>query len=595
MSFSNVHITPGVVQAVRDAIDIVEIASEHTRLKRSGRSYTGLCPLHKEKTPSFTVDPDQGLFYCFGCGQGGDAIKLFMQLSGDDFPTAIESLASRYGIPLPTRAPRSGGRHDEVDVQSALDAAQDFFRKQLDHAGGVRRYLEKRKIPEELIERYGIGFAPDDWDALHSTLTPRISLKQLEAAGLIGRSERRDNKPYDRFRNRLMFPIRNPSGRLVGFGGRAMGDDPAKYLNSPETDRFQKRHLLFGLDTAKRSAREMGRLLIVEGYFDQLAAVAAGVDWAVASMGTSLTPEQARLAARFADEVIVGYDGDTAGEGASRRALPILLGVGLTVRRLRLKEGEDPDSLRLEQGEAALAKAIEEAPDAVAGEIERLVPADVHREPRLKARSARAVSELLEHLTDSTLRLTYGRMAATRLGIPAGELLRRRRPESPAGAQIQAPAKSAISPVRSVEEKLIQLLIGTESVDLEALPPPEAFLDAECRNIFALFCDLYRQKGGAPEAKELLGALGEEGTAVDRLAHLLVERPVSAGSGELEKALRQLGTRWRRQRLRELSLRIDEAQRTGDSARLEKLLAEKTAVSLSLHRPNTNNDPQERD
>ena len=594
MPFSNVHITPGVVQAVRDAIDIVEIASEHTRLKRSGRSYTGLCPLHKEKTPSFTVDPEQGLFYCFGCGQGGDAIKLFMQLSGDDFPSAIESLAGRYGIPLPARAPRSGGGRDELDVQGALEAAQEFFRKQLDGASAVRRYLEKRRVSQELIDRYGIGFAPDAWDALHSTLTPRISLKQLEAAGLIGRAARRDNKPFDRFRNRLMFPIHNPSGRLVGFGGRAMGDDPAKYLNSPETDRFQKRHLLFGLDRAKRAVRETGRLLIVEGYFDQLAAVAAGIEWAVASMGTSLTPEQARLAARFADEVIVGYDGDTAGEGASQRALPMLLSAGLTVRRLRLAEDEDPDSLRQKQGEEALAKAVNQAPDAIEAEIERLIPANVHREPRMKARSARAVSELLEHLSDSTLRLTYGRMAATRLGLPAGELLRGRRAGGQAAPASTPSARLTTSPIRSVEERVLQLLIGAESVDLDTLPQPEAFLDAECRNIFTVFCDLYREKGGAPEAKELLGALGEEGTAVDRLAHLLVERPVSASSGELEKALRQLGTRWRRQRLRELSLRIDEAQRTGDSARLETLLAEKTALSLALHRPDTN-DPQERE
>jgi len=592
MPFSNVQLTPLAIQAVRDAVDIVDIASDHTRLKRSGRSYTGLCPLHKEKTPSFTVDPEQGLFYCFGCGQGGDAIKLHMLLSGDDFPTAIESLAGRYGIPLPARRSRREGGSEEIDVQTALEAAQTFFQERLAKAPEIRGYLERRQIAPELIERYGIGFAPDSWDALHSSLTPKISLRQLEAAGLIGRSERRGNKPYDRFRNRLMFPIRNAAGRLVGFGGRAMGEDPAKYINSPETDRFQKRYLLFGLDQAKRAARESGRLLVVEGYFDQLAAVASGVEWAVASMGTSLTPEQARLAARFVDEVIVGYDGDNAGEEASRRALPVLLGAGMTVRRLRLEAGEDPDSMRLRDGEDALAGAIDQAPDAVEAEIERLVPGEVHREPRLKARAAKSVAELLSNLTDSTLRFTYGRMAATRLGLPAEELLRRRGGASGGGGSTRK--RSAESPVRSLEERVLQLLVAAQSVDLEALPPSEAFLQPECRNIFTLFCDLYREKREVPAGRDLLGALGHEGTGVDRLAHLLVERPVGVSSEELEQALRQLGTRWQRQRLRELSLRIDEAQRAGDTARLETLLAEKTAVSLALHRPEKNH-PSERE
>ena len=265
MAFSNVNLTPQLVQAVRDAVDIVSIASEHTRLRKAGRRYQGLCPIHKEKTPSFSVDPVQGLFYCFGCGAGGDAIKLHMLTTGDDFPAAIEALAMRYGIPLPSRAEtRFAGGRPEQDVEAALQAASEFFRDQLRKSTFAREYLERRRIPPELVERFGLGYAPDGFRNLLPALHPRIPQADLEAAGLVARSEQRGDF-YDRFRHRLMFPIHNASGRLVGFGGRTLGDDKAKYVNTNETDRFHKGTLLYGLHLAKREIRESGRAVLCEG------------------------------------------------------------------------------------------------------------------------------------------------------------------------------------------------------------------------------------------------------------------------------------------------------------------------------------------
>ncbi len=598
LALSNIQLTPQLVQAVREAVDILDIASEYTRLKRAGRSHAGLCPLHKEKTPSFSVDADQGLFYCFGCGQGGDAIKLHMLLSGDDFPAAIEALAGRYGIPLPTRAVgrRSGGQ--EPDVAAALAAAEEFFCERLERASGPKEYLQRRDFAPALIRRFRLGYAPPSWDTLHTALAPKVSLDALVQAGLVGRAEGRGGKPYDRFRDRLMFPIRNPAGRLVGFGGRALDDDPAKYVNTPETESFQKRHLLFGLDQAKRAARESGRLLLVEGYFDQLAAVAAGVEWAVASMGTSLTEEQARLAARFVDEVVVGYDGDTAGEEAARRAIPVLLKVGLTVRRLRLPEGEDPDSFRKQQGPEALHAAVVEAPDAVAAEIERLTPSSIHHDPQAQRRAAEEVRALLAPLSDATLRVTYGRLAAGRLGIPAGELLHR--PPRPAGRQpgpsaaVEAAGRRG-SEVVSLEERLLELLFALSGNQSDAvppaseLPPPEAFLDERCRNIFRQFNALYEREGRPPGGQEVLAALQGSAPEVEKLARLLLELPVGAPTGrpvgELAKVLQPIEKRWRQRRQQELKSRIEEAQRQGDSTRLEQLLAEKDALSRALHRP----------
>jgi DNA primase len=587
---SHVQITPELVQAVRDAVDIADIAGEHTRLRRAGRRSTGLCPLHKEKTPSFSVDSDRGLFYCFGCGQGGDAIRLHMLLSGDDFPAAIESLARRYGIPLPTRsAARRGGR-EEPDLEPVLAAAESFFRDRLRVEERPRRYLEERKIPAELIERYRVGWAPPGWQGLVDAVAPRFPLAELEAAGLVARSEKNRDRPYDRFRERLMFPIRDASGRLVGFGGRTLGDDKAKYINTSETARFRKGTLLYGLDSAKRAIREGGRALLVEGYFDVLAAAAAGIEWAVASMGTALTQEQCRLLARFSEEVVVGYDGDAAGETAFRRALPVILGHDLGARRLVMEEGQDPDSLRQAEGPESLAERVEAAPDAVLHEIERLLPKGASREPREQAKAAREITELLQAIPDGVLRFGYARQAAERLGVPI-DLIWKRMGGAPRGEPRKEGA--TVVPgrhrevVRSLEERFLHVLLSgsSELPPAEALPPEDAFLDPACRNIFASFLALYRDGGGTPPAPTaVLERLGDEGGSIDRVARILLEGPAAPGSDELRESLGQLERRWRQQELKRLSAEIAEAQRVGDGTRLAQLLDEKTALARRLHR-----------
>ncbi len=601
MPLGNVQITPQLVQAVRDAVEIVDIASAYTRLTKAGKRWKGLCPLHKEKTPSFSVEPMQGLFYCFGCGQGGDAIRLHQLLSGDDFPAAIEALARRYGIPLPTRrAPSSPAAERERDLEAVLERAARFFQERLAASAETRGYLERRGIPAELAQQYGLGYAPPGWRNLLEALRGAVPFEDLEAAGLAARSEK-GGEPYDRFRCRLVFPIRTAAGRLVGFGGRALDDDPAKYLNTAETSRFHKGLLLYGLDQAKRAVREAARALLVEGYFDVLGSVAAGIEESLASMGTALTADQARLLGRYAEEVVVGYDGDEAGERAFRRALPLLLSEGLAVRRLRLPAGADPDSFRLERGGEALRAALAEARDAVSAEIERLTPPGAAAEPRRQAAAAKAIGELLAPIRDSVLRYAYSRQAADRLAVPAEVLWRRvggdptppGRPTGPAagGAPAGAGAAGAASAsparlVRSLEERLLQLLLGEEPELPPAaeLPPAEAFFQPECRNIYGAFHALY-QAGARPEPRAVLGRLSADGPTVDRMAQLLLDSPVSSRPGELRESLHKLRRRWLQQRQRELTAEIADAQRAGEGERLERLLQEKTALSLDLHRP----------
>ena len=629
MALGNIHITPQLVQAVRDAIDIVDIASDHTKLTKAGTRYKGLCPMHKEKTPSFSVDPTQGLYYCFGCGRGGDAIGLHMELTGDDFPAAIEALAGRYGIPLPSRAEGSGGRDRKPDLRPVLEAAQRYFTEQLGEHALPQRYLHEREISPELAAEYGLGYAPDGWQNLYDALRFDFPVERLVAAGLIAHSEKAD-RHYDRFRNRLMFPIKNAAGRLVGFGGRTLGDDKAKYVNSSETDEFHKGSLLYGLDRAKKTIRESGRAVLVEGYFDVLGAAAAGVPDAVAGMGTSLTTGQAKLLARYAEEIVLGYDGDEAGESAARRSLPILLAEGLTVRRARFGAGEDPDSLRLSAGPEAVRAAVSEAADLLEEELERLTPPEVVRDPKRQAQAAREVGGLLAPIPDPILRYAYARRAADRIGVPA-DLLSRRigtatdggtgggggswrsrrtpRGEAPPGAAAgnpppggrvtprgrggsptAGPARAEEGegrPVSSLEDELLVRLLdrGTELPPPERLPPEEVFFDPVARNIYRALRALYERDGGPPSARAVVEQLGADTEAVSRVARYqnAHEYPPGCRRRGFGECVELLSRRWSRERLRDLVRQLREAQGANDAERVEALLAEKEKLSRSLH------------
>ncbi|HEX4952655.1 MAG TPA: DNA primase [Thermoanaerobaculia bacterium] len=583
----NVQLTPQLIQAVRDAADIVAVASDHCRLTRRGRKWTGLCPIHKEKTPSFHVDPAQGFFYCFGCGAGGDAIKLHMLTTGDDFPAAIEALALRFGIPLPAATQGRDREGADRGRERALEAAFELYRRNLARSPVAQAYLEKRKVGDDLVERFALGYAPDDWRSLLTALEGKIPLRDLEAAGLVARSEKAD-RPYDRFRHRLIFPIHTPSGRLVGFGGRTLGDDRAKYVNTAETEDFHKGRLLYGLHLAKRAAREEGRLLLVEGYFDVVSSVAAGVEAAVASMGTALTVEQARLAARYADEVTVGYDGDEAGETAFRRALPILLSEGLSVRRARFGAGHDPDSLRLEAGEAAVAGAVAAAPDGVLLEIGRLTGPEALVTPHAQARAASAVAELVKAIPDSIVRLGYARRAAERLGVPLELLLERLGPSRGAVAPARAPAPAKPAGprlVRNLEEQVLEMLLsgGSQTPALEDLPHPDVFWDPPCRNIFGAFCRLYREEGRAPRGLELTPLLEGDDASVARLAQLVLESPNTSGAEGLPTLLDHLSHRWREKKIEGLAREIEDAGRRGDHERQARLIQEKLELSRRHH------------
>ena len=548
--------------------------------------YKGLCPLHKEKTPSFSVDADKGVFYCFGCGQGGDAIRLHQLLTGDDFPAAMEALAVRYGIPLPTRPASGGRRRPEHDPTAALEAALAFFRTALDRSDKPLVYLERRQISRELIDLYQVGYAPDGWENLLGALHRKFPIKDLEAAGLVARSERAGGKAYDRFRRPADVPDsqrRRPPGgvrRADARGRQGQVHQHQRNFAIPQgagffTDWTRPR---------KTCARPGGRCWWkVTSTFWGLPPPGSTAWWR--AWARALTQEQCKLLARFSDEVVIGYDGDQAGEAAATRALPLLLAAGLDVLRLEPGDGHDPDSLRLEKGPEELRRRVEQAPDAVMRQLDLLIPTGVASEPRRQARSARLVTDLLRPIPDPVLKYSYAKQAAERLAVPAELLLRRAGGAASTTGEATRSSAGPAREVRSVEEKLLQMLLAgsEEGPPLEELPPPDAFLDSVWRNIFVVFCDLYKEQGSRPEPRAVLEKLPEGGAEVDRAARLLLEGAVGSRRGEFDEALRQLERRWAQRKMRELTAQISEAQRGGDQARLERLLDQKISLSRDLH------------
>ena len=358
-------LNPQVIAQVRDATDLVEVVGDHVKLKKRGRKYEGLCPFHEEKTPSFSIDPDKGLYYCFGCHQGGDAINFIMQLERLSFPEAVERLARQFGVHLPPASPGARRRRQTSDrLRTVLEEAQHWFSEQLEApaGAGARSELERRGYGKETWRDFGFGYAPDDWRQLLEHLSRRHPEGVIVEAGLAVQPDSGKN-PYDRFRDRLTFPVRDSEGRLIAFGGRILGDGEPKYLNSPESPLFHKRSTLFCLDRARRAIADESEAVVVEGYFDCLSLHLVGITHVVATLGTALTSDHARLLRRRVGaegRVVLCYDADTAGRRAAATGARVLLEAGVAVAVVGLPPGTDPDDVvRAEGGDAARALLAE--------------------------------------------------------------------------------------------------------------------------------------------------------------------------------------------------------------------------------------------
>jgi len=394
---------------------IEEVVGQYVSLKRSGANLFGLCPFHGEKTASFSVAPDKGIYYCFGCHKGGGAINFMMEVEGLSYPDAVRALAKRAGMEVPEDEQyQSRYRHQER-LWALMKEAARFFHAQLYAPAGAEglAYAQKRGLPKSTITRFGIGFAPNSWNGLCDAMRKKgYTDQELRDAGLVSE---KNGRIYDRFRNRLMFPIIDVRGNIIGFGGRVMDDSTPKYLNSPETIIFNKRKNLFGLNLAKKS--KLGYLILVEGYMDAIALHQYGFDCAVASLGTSLTEEHAAILSRYTEQVYLIYDGDEAGQRAAHRAIPMLEKAGLQIKVLQMKDAKDPDEFLKKFGPDKFKLLLE----ASAGRVEYQLAA-IRRKYDLrideqKIRYVHEAAELISTLDSSIKREVYGGRVAESAGI----------------------------------------------------------------------------------------------------------------------------------------------------------------------------------
>jgi DNA primase len=489
-----------VLDDVRSAVNIVSLVSEYVALKKRGKNHVARCPFHNEKTPSFNVSEEKQIFMCFGCGVGGDVFKFVMQIEHLSFLEAVQFLAGRYGIALPTTpehqpaVPSSSG---EVLRKAMAEAVALYQKLLVDSAEGkpALRYLRERGVTDETIARFHLGYSPASGDVLIQSLQAKgFTLQALDECGLAKKSED-GTRHYDGFRGRIMFPITDVQGRPIAFGARAMGDKPPKYLNSPETKLYNKSRNLYGLSFSKEAIKARDSAILVEGYMDFVIPFQYGVQNVVASLGTSLTPQQVELLGRFTREVVVSYDPDSAGLAAAQRSLDLFLEGDFRVKVLRLPEGQDPDVFVRTAGPEEYQHRVQESVPYLEFVLEAAIQSQgTLDDPKKKVQAMNVVLPYLAKLPSAVERSDYVFQFARRLGIEDQQLLAETR-----RAALQKKVRLAEEPVASAlsmkfaEKRLLQLLLSHSDLQQEVLPlcSKQDFEGLAAERIFSNLLDGY--------------------------------------------------------------------------------------------------------
>ena len=543
-----------LIDSIRSQADIVDVVSDYVTLRKAGKNYKGLCPFHDEKTPSFSVNPERQIYHCFGCGKGGNVFSFLMEHENVTFVEAVRHIARRLNITIPdTYRQHEAGSEAESLAQVTRFAAR-FFHERLLNAGRdsiVRRYTERRGLSEETVKSFGLGFAPDSWnDLLNAARNQGIDTALLVKAGLAKTGEQRT---YDAFRKRLIFPIQAPSGRVVGFGGRALSDeDQPKYLNSSESPIYRKSQVLYGLYQARDALRQRGRVLVVEGYMDLLGLYEQGIHGAVALCGTALTREQARLLARYGQQAFLVYDSDQAGVRATWRAIEPLVESGLWTRIVRLPEDYDPDSYVREHGPDGFMKLVDSA-DSIAdfmGHHANLQGSGDREEV------FRTLTELIRKTANLVHRETYREEAERRFPALQGLLASELRSPGAVQRDRRAPrAEAAPDGDAMVERDLVQLMLDGRAIAelVENQLEPRDFKHPLYRRIVEL-CFAKLGGEGTYDLSGLIDTIGD-----DEAARVMTELINASDSGlNLEQRARDHIIRIKQKRLKESMARLME-------------------------------------
>ncbi len=589
-----------VIGDIRERVDIVALVGEYVRLVKRGNSFVGLCPFHAEKTPSFHVSAPNKFFHCFGCKESGDAFAFLMRIDGVPFPQAARTLAERAGVEISEvereeDVAQRRARERLERLAAVMDDACTFYEQRLHAAQAphpARTELEKRNVSEESAARFRLGYAPASWDALTNYLRGKdASLADAEEVGLIAR-RREGNGHYDRFRNRLMFPVRELAGRVVAFSGRALSgpngepppDTEPKYMNSPETALYHKGNVLFGLHEARVEVRRQGWAIVCEGNFDLLALHQAGFAQSVAPLGTAFTSPQAKLLKRFCERVVLLFDGDSAGRKAVRAAFPLLQEQGLRGSVVRLPAGDDPDSFLRAHGAEGLSRLVAEGQ----GIVEHLIDDARERAGESAADHAGAIESLgpvLASVSNPVELELHLERVARRFALPNSAAVRRQ-----LRARVEtssAPGRNASQPPLAPEADRVKLpQLETERLVLGALlDRPELFASAQAEQLPGLLTSpellgVFRvarsavQENGELELSALFSAL-ESNSALPWVKERLARAPAGGGGDEakelLDRSLPKLAKDMYQRVHPRLQRSILEARRNGDDARALEL------------------------
>jgi len=572
---------------VKQQADIVRVVGEYVHLKKSGQNFTGLCPFHSEKTASFAVHPVKQIYHCFGCGVGGDVFKFVMEVEKLSFPEAVRAVAEKCGIPIPRLRARTQEEKRETQQRTALveihREAATFFARQLEATSegkAARAYLEDRGLDSEAIARFGLGYAPSGGDALYRHLNQKYPDKLLELSGLVVRDP--SGRLYDRFRRRIVFPISNDSGKVVAFGGRALGDDLPKYLNSPETPIYSKSNVLYHLDRAKEALRQRDFAVLVEGYMDTITVARAGVANVVASCGTSLTETQTKLLGRFTRRVVVNYDPDTAGQAATERSLAILLEQGCDVRVLALPGGADPDKFIREQGAEAYRKLLEQAPAYVDYLIARARQMDLSTGEG-KLRAVNFLMPYVQRIPNRLLRSEWATRIAQQLRVDEPVLRESlRRAAAERRSEVKAKPELMSRASKPAERRLVQMLVEAEGFRdrlAEELRSAEMHKGLETEKILAALLEACRP-GERPDSAALANTLDEKDR---RLLFEIVFEPAAEPTWEeAESCLRVLKRRQAEEELAAVQKQIEERPAAPGDGELRRLLGRKQELRRRL-------------
>jgi DNA primase len=576
-----VYVDKSKIEEIKNRVDIVDLVSEYLTLKKAGRNFTGLCPFHQEKTPSFSVNRDKQIFYCFGCGEGGNVITFLMKIADKTFPEAIEYLAEKTGVILP---PVSSGKEarqrdslKEGIINLNLKAAQQFSRNLASPAGAAaRKYLQNRGIAEEIIKQFRLGYVPDTWRSLTDYMeNSGLSLKLAEQAGLVITGK--EGSYYDRFRGRLIFPIENVFGEIVAFGGRIMEKGEPKYLNSPESPVYIKGKNLYGLNKAKEEIRKKGFTLIVEGYFDLISLWNAGICNVVATLGTALTREHLELLRRYTVEVVALFDPDEAGIKALDRSLELFLSTQMRARALILPAGYDPDDYVKKFGKDKLEELISRAQPLSDYYIENVLGGGRTFED--KRDMIKTAMEFIDKISDKKEKDLFIKRIAEKTGINEELLIKETYKNVTQGATKSVKTKPPVSINNDlVELHLIQLMLEypQKIIQVENENILDYFLQPELKDLGKKIIDTYKLLGFVDIG--IILSANENAALRERIFQSMM-KAIPADDTMLEKIftdnVRQIKRKCYKEQHRQIKLKLSKAQESGNEDLLNKLLYEK--------------------